>query len=196
MKYKRWTDEDISIIKQLTEAGWSSADISKEFDWSEDSIKGLRSKYNIRSINNRAYTKEELIAFLQTAEYKTFEYFNKPGNGLPAGSTYLKYFGSWNAALEAAGLDPNKSTLNPYKLTKVYLIDFGEVYKIGITQQTLEQRFRASGYPSFEPILVIETSLKEAKEIEEQWLNAVKEYKYVPDNWPKEGRGGSECFRL
>lgn len=80
-------------------------------------------------------------------------------------------------------------------LTTVYLLDFGDFYKIGITQQPLNKRFGPK-YPPFQVILTLETSLMEARLIEKQWLEAVKEYKYIPDTFPQEGGGHTECFKL
>lgn len=110
----------------------------------------------------------------------------------PSASTISNRFGSWSNALIAAGLPINIGVQKLDKLTKVYLIEFDSFYKVGITQQELKHRF--SGYPAYKVLEIKETTLEIAKSIEKQVLELVRDYKYIPDCLPKEGRGYTECF--
>lgn len=141
------------------------------------------------------YTKEELVAIMRAAPTVTYDYFNSKDNGLPAATTYRRYFGSWTAALEAAGIEQANSVMKTDKPTKVYLVEFDGFYKVGITQQTVKQRL-GGRYPNYSIVLELDfPNLREAKEVENSWLEAVKPYKFMPHNFPSEGRGFTECFK-
>lgn len=215
MKYKKWTDEDHELLRCMSEAGFTAREIATELDCSENTVKHKKSVLGISTRSNsykpkyhdtktggnygggrpKKYTKEQLIEIMKAAPIHTYDYFNSKDSGLPAGTTYRAYFGSWESALIAAGLDPNESTMKENVPTTVYLLDFGDFYKIGITQQPLNKRF-GSRYPAYHVVLTMETSLQEARLIEKQWLDAVKQYQYVPSTFPYEGGGHTECFKL
>lgn len=205
MKYKKWTDEDHQLIKIMSEAGYTAREIATELDCSENTIKqkkvilGISTRensYKSKDLGGKSglplqYTKEQLIKWMQEAPIHTYEYFNSKESGVPSATTYRRYFGSWQAALKAAGIPTNRFSMDPTKPTKVYLVDFGDFYKVGITQQTLKQRF-SSGYPKYEVVLQIDTTYEDAKAIEKQWLESVKRFKYEPANFP----GFTECFKF
>ena len=212
MKYKKWAEEDFELLRCLSEAGYTAREIATELGCSENSVKHYKSKLGISTRNNSytcdkrpagphaggrpaAYTKEQLIEIMRQAPIHTYDYFNSKGSGLPAATTYRRYFGSWENALKAAGLQPNATTMKQNIPTKVYLLDFGEFYKVGITQQAIHKRFGGK-YPEYEVVLVIETTLDEAKKIEAEWLQNVREYKYVPGSFPVGSRGHTECFKV
>lgn len=142
------------------------------------------------------YTKEQLIEIMRAAPVVTYDYFNSKDNDLPAATTYRRYFGSWSAALEAAGIQQNNSVMKSDKATRVYLVEFDGFYKVGITQQTVKQRL-GGRYPEYKVIMELEfEDLSQAKEVEKSWLETVADYRYVPTNFPTEGRGFTECFAL
>lgn len=208
--YKKWTEEDYELLRAMSLAGFSAREIHNETGWSEDTIKrkkvqlGISTRKNSYNAKGRTpsenggrpmeYTKEQLIKIMQEAPVHTYNYFNSKESGLPAATTYRRYFGSWENALTAAGIPTNISSMKPGRPTIVYLLDFGDFYKVGITQQSLKDRFR--GYPSYSVVMSIETTLEEARILEKEWLENVKEYKFVPDFLPAEGRGATECFRF
>lgn len=200
MRYKKWTEEDHELIKCMSSSGFTVREIATEMDCSISTIEHKRRVLGIcrsggKSGRPKKYTKEQLIEIMKAAPIHTYDYFNSKDNNLPAATTYRAYFGSWEAALCAAGIEPNATSMKADMQTTVYLLDFGEFYKIGITQQPLNKRFGAR-YPAYQVVLTIETSLEDARKIEKDWLNAVKEYKYVPDNFPQEGGGHTECFKF
>jgi hypothetical protein len=143
------------------------------------------------------YTKEQLIEIMQNAPVISYDYFNSKDNDLPAATTYRRYFGSWSAALEAAGVSAANSTMKPDRKTTLYLVEFeDQVFKIGITQQTIQQRL-GGRYPKYTIILeILFDTLAEAKTAEKLWLQNIREFKFVPGNFPVEGRGFTECFKL
>lgn len=141
----------------------------------------------------KTYTNEELLSILRDAPTKTYNHFNEP-NELPSAVTYKKRFGSWNNALDLAGIPRNGFSLVEDKETLVYLVEFGSYYKVGITQQSLESRF--GGYPDYEIVLTLNCkSLKEAKAIESEWLHNVNKLTYYAPDFPR-NNGSTECFKF
>ena len=111
---------------------------------------------------------------------------------MPGVKTYKKRFGSFGNALEAAGLTRNKSEQKPFKTTIVYLVDFGDYYKVGNTQQSIAARFRKD--PPHSIVFYLEfPTLALALKKEQQWLAAVHPYQYTPNNLIS---GHTECFRF
>lgn len=195
--YRHWSVEEEEFIRVCTYEGWTAASIAAELDRSVYSVIARRNRLGIKGPKRgwEKYTKEELINIMRSAPEVTYDYFNSKDSGLPGATTYRKYFGSWTAALEAAGITQANSVMKPNKPTKVYLVGFGDFYKVGITQQTVKQRL-GGRYPPYKVVLELEfDNLASAKEVESSWLKVVKDYNYVPDNFPVEGRGFTECFK-
>ena len=217
--YKHWTQEEDQFIEACNSQGWTAKEIAAELERSEGSVIARRNRLGIAGRNGcpKKYTRQELINIMRSAPEISYEYFNSKESGLPAATTYRQYFGSWTAALEAAGVqttghnrseqdkdppdneEPSRSlkySQKPDKPTKVYLVEFDGFYKIGITQQTINQRL-GGRYPPYKVVLTLEfEDLRSAKQVEQNWLKAVADYKFVPDNFPEEGRGFTECFKL
>ena len=76
----------------------------------------------------------------------------------------------------------------------VYLVEFDGYYKVGITQQPINNRF--IGYPKYEVLLTLSCSnLKEAKDIEAEWLKNVSNLSYYAPDFPR-NNGSTECFKF
>ena len=136
------------------------------------------------------YTDEELLDILRNSDTKTVMHF-RDNKDLPHSIIYERRFGSWNNALDLAGCLHNKGGIDPTKSTTVYLVDFGEYYKIGITQRDIKVRFY--GYPKYSVVFILENlSLQDALNIEKEWIHNVRDYKYEPINLIA---GHTECFK-
>lgn len=206
----KWTEEETTLVQLFNEQGMSDLQIAKEIDRPVSSVGGLRSSLGLvnkttKNMYNHLYkgtvgeVQARLIKIMQEAPFVSYEYFNSKNSGVPPATAYRKFFGSWSNALNAAGVVTSSKPGSTYSQKvevpcKVYLLDFGDFYKIGITQQTLSQRF-GGRYPPYTVILTLEMSLAEAKALEKQWLNTVKPYQFIPDCFPAEGRGFTECFK-
>lgn len=198
-----WDNDTIEFMRACLEQNWTAKELATELGCSEDTIKKKKVQLGLSGIVKRGarndwgvkkYSDDELLDILKTSENKTYAYFTRGGKGLPAAATYVNRFGSWGNALLLAGLPANRCTMLRDKATKVYLVDFGDFYKIGVTQQALGDRF--SGYPKYDIVLLLEyDNLCDALAKEKEWLLNVSQFAYVPNTFPKEGRGFTECFR-
>lgn len=190
MTTKKWSAEECELLAVMCKAGYSNADMAVELECSEKAVVMKKHKLGIRT--QFEYTKEHLLDILKSASEHTASYFNNPLNRLPTVQRYQRHFGSWNAALKAAGIQVNQKGLKLDKLTTVYLVRFNGYYKAGITQQTVTQRL--SGYPSYK-ICWTKTfeTLEPALELEKQILEYVKPYQHIAEDFPR-GIGKTECF--
>lgn len=220
MSRNLWSEEEIELLKIFSEQGMTAREISKEIDRPLGSVntkivslglKRTKNSYKDLYTGSVGEVQQRLIELMQNSPIITYEYFNRASSNVPPATTYRKYFGSWAKAMEAAGVvttnpevkestsgkgeGSSKFCQKEDKPTKVYLLDFGDFYKVGITQQTIKQRFSGK-YPPYTVLLSLEMSLAEAKELERQWLKVVKPYQFIPSNFPAEGRGFTECFKF
>lgn len=204
---KNWAIEEEELLRLFVQEGMNSVQIANELDSTEYQVYKKRKLMGL--VNSKVKTKKysnlyagsddeiriKLIDLMRSAPRVSTDYFNSKESDVPVAATYKKYFGSWDNALLAAGISKSKCSLKEHLDTTVYLVDFGDFYKIGITQQSIQRRLDRR-YPPYEVILQIVTSLKEAKELESTWLLNVEKYKYRPSNFPSEGRGYTECFKV
>ena len=183
--WKRWTEDEIECLREGCALNMTAKEIAEALGRSVDTVKSKKIKLGLSGSTTRRggtqkgtqrrYSDEDLLNIIRNMDSPSFDAVNKGGNGLPAGTTFVKRFGSWNRAMELAGIDPKVGTQVENKATIVYLVYFpGEdLYKIGITQQGSVNR-RLHGYPEYETILTLSCSmLSEAKQIEKTWLNNV-----------------------
>lgn len=198
----KWSEEDKQLVVEFSNQGMGLDEIAAEMEITRQEVSYLRARTKYSSLNSYKdlyngtieEVQQRLIKIMQGATKVTYTYFNSKDSGTPAATTYRKYFGSWENALEAAGVS-SVSALKEDRSTTVYLVEFEGFYKVGITQQTVHQRL-GGRYPMYEIVMQIECSLKEAKEIETTWLKNVKHLQYIPPTFPVEGRGFTECFKI
>jgi transposase-like protein len=199
----KWTEEDKEVTRLLLEQGLNIAEVSAETSIPPGTINGWKTKWGIKHKKSYKYlyegTVEEvqarLIKIMQEAPEVSYNYFNSASSSVPSATSYRKIFGSWEEALKAAGIH-NISTQEVNKLTVVYLVEFEDFYKVGITQQTVDQRL-GGRYPAYQILAIKEyPTLIQAKSMEKELLDLVKGYSYIPTNFPAEGRGFTECFKM
>lgn len=190
--------EDYDCAFCMSENGWTPKEIAVETGIPEETIKYWRKswRHSLRNTYKDLYSgtdqevKYRLIKIMQDAPQVTYNYFNSKDSNVPSATTYRKYFGSWENALEQAGIITKSD-----KPVRVYLVEFDGFYKIGITSQTINERL-GSRYPKYTVVMEIVTTVEEAKQIEREWLVNVKQYQFIPTNFPSEGRGFTECFKF
>lgn len=104
-----------------------------------------------------------------------------------------KHFGSWSNGVIAALGDTNTGGLfDSDKTTIVYLLEFDDFIKVGITQQPLEKRFKK--FPQHSLIDSITTDLDNAKKIESSIHKKLIKYSFnkIPPGLDRNGY--TECF--
>ena len=191
MKYFKWTPEIETELCNLHREGLSYSEIAKTLGCSYDAAKKKGSNYIKAGILTRRphyilgdKSEEELLDEIR-------KYLTRDSAPYPLVYRVIKKYGSWSKGLEAADLPQNiGGVFNPNKQTLLYLLKFKDFYKVGITQQTIKQRF--AGSPLFEVLDVYETNLQEAVELERDILSKVS--KFVPEDPWFSRNGRTECF--
>ena len=184
-----WTEERLQQVIEMRNNKMSYAYIAKELDCTLDSAKHIGSRLIKdgrlrRGKDIKKYSREELLEVVK--EYKSKD------------SCPMKYigsinveFGSWSQALSAAGMRSRVGgIMDSTKPTTLYLLDFGEFYKVGITQRELKKRF--SGAPKYEIIDLYCSDLDHIAALEKEILSKVK--KIQPEDPWFYRRGKTECF--
>jgi hypothetical protein len=192
---KAWLDSEVESLLKLKEEGASFSEISILLNRSKRSveskyylIKGGKSNQGSFG-KSKVYTQteEELLALV--VKYRTRDNMSENRlEGEPSTRTVERYFGSWSNATKLAGIE-SKYGLKRGTPTILYLVDFQEFKKVGITQRSVEQRF-SYGMPYRLLDQVIFDDFSEALEFEKEILSNVELYDPGP---PFIGR--TECFR-
>lgn len=184
----RWNNDDSECLKTMRDNGWEVEEIATEMGFSVGTIENWIRKCNL--VKFRKWSKDEDI------QLETLVLDGK-SNTICSDIMDRSVDAIRNRKVILGLIEDKLITYSQKadKPTKVYLIDFGNFYKVGTTQQTISQRFGRK-YPKYEVIFFIETTLEEALKIEKEWLNNVKHLKFVPTTFPEEGRGFTECFKF
>lgn len=203
-EYKPWTEaEDLHLI-ELRANKTAYAVIEKILGRSSSSVRKRASilsqkgrmqlrdhpacSFNTKpEIERKIWDDEELLDLVRKYRTQDNLNYNRMSNE-PSSGPIIKRFGSWTAAVEASGILRKLGGFDKDKLTTLYLVSFGQFYKIGITQRTVSDRLR--GFPKYEVLGELELEFNEAWEIERELLKIVEPYK-VHGNLPN---GNTECF--
>jgi hypothetical protein len=196
----RWTKEDTECLMAMRDAGWRVQDIVREMGFSDSTIEYHLKKNNLLKNKKWADDEDKNLIELTYAGKSIKECADTLGRSID-NIKHRRMHLKITHEQKRLGITPTVADASytysqkPDKLTKVYLIDFGDFYKVGTTQQMIHERFGAK-YPKYEVVFYIETTLQEAKQLESAWLANVKHLQYTPDCFPKEGRGYTECFKV
>jgi hypothetical protein len=90
-------------------------------------------------IERKIWGDEELLDLVRKYRTQDNLNYNRMSNE-PSSGPIIKRFGSWTAAVEASGILRKLGGFDKDKLTTLYLVSFGEFYKIGITT-SMKNRF-------------------------------------------------------
>lgn len=202
--YKSWTEaEDLQLI-QLRNENTPYKEIERILGRGPNSVrkratilsnKGMlrlkdhpTSTFNRKpEVAKRVWKDEELLDLVR--KYRTQDNLNYNREiDEPSSGPIIKRFGTWTAAVEAAGILRNLGVFDPDKLTIVYLVKFEQYYKLGLTQRTVAERLK--GFPPYTIIKQIELNFDEAWKLERKLLRYIEPYKIV-GNLPN---GNTECF--
>lgn len=193
-----WTDAEDVKLTELYEQGLTAKQISIELSRPLEGLKTrISSKIKTGDLAPRQYYWDEAELLSAVKKFPTFnslELASSKDSSVPSRSAVVRKFGSWNNALEKAGLPRNISGLRPDKPTIIYLVYFLDenFYKIGITQNSVAKRL--SGYPEYIVLDVItELTLQKAIDLEKELLQYTDKHKYTPVVFGDSGH--TECFK-
>lgn len=191
-KQVRWTPEEHELLYLLKSEGMKWSEIAKRIGRSLESCKThYKRGYGFPVLGYNDWSEERLLELVQ--KYKNKQLLNYcRDEGEPSAIVIERRFGSWSKAMELAGVVSNKGNLILDKKTLLYLIDFGEFKKIGITQRSLELRFSGFDFKILD--LVEYDELIPAWETEQELLKILKPWRYKPIELI--GNGATECFKL
>lgn len=197
---KRWTKEEDDILISNRTAGVSPKDIHSILP--HRSLGAVHTRLNllrkreglIFPHGNLTWSDDELLNAVR--KYKTTEALNTyRQKHEPWATTVCRRFGTWSDALNLVGLPTNKGNLTAEKSTRLYLVYFTDcdLYKIGLTQKTVKDRFNLRNSVQELDFIIIE-DLTEARCLEKELLSILKPYqaKTYPDYMYKDGH--TECF--
>lgn len=188
-----WKPEEIEKLLELRSTGVENTEIAEILGRSLSSttmkIKRLIKEGTLQSRNTRSQyinlKDEEILQKIK--EYVSYKQ-------APADFPHIVQvrFGSWSNAQTLAGVNGRiGGVTDPNLTTKLYLLKFNKFYKVGITQQTIKQRF--AGAPSYEVLDCLETDLDNAYYLEKAVLKHVRPYQYIAEELEVKG-GKTECF--
>ena len=178
-----WTNEDVSLL----DSDKSYKEMAQELGKTERAVGAKLQKLRIlKTKYSDKYSKEDLLNLVR--KYKRKQILNYcREEGEPSAGVIERMFGSWSSALKAAGLPPNLGEFDETKDTILYLVDFGDFKKIGITQRSVELRLK--GFPTYVLLdTVVFNNPIAAFETEQEILSKVERvYGDIPN-------GNTECF--
>lgn len=189
-----WTQELIDKVITLYNNNIKYKEIAFQLDIPFSSldkkILSLRKEGLISlKVNLRDWTEEEeaKVYELRSQKVSNSKIAEELGRTQPSVAMHI------SKLIKAGQLETSSTNIRRKEPTKLYLIYFTEenFYKVGITQQTIADRFL--GYPQHDVVEVLTfDTLELAKEIEKELLKAVKPFKYTPLVFKS---GSTECFQ-
>lgn len=202
IKAKPWTEEEELKFIQFRESGKDNKEIALLLGKTHDSVKKKASEFLnagiVSGISRKGKYKTGPTTKLDLPISDLLdivrEYVSCESCPTHLRSNIKRVFGTWTKALEEAGI-PGNIGGNSCKdrITRVYLLQFQEFYKIGITQQQIKSRF--SGAPRYEILDYLETDLDNAVYLEKELKKAIIKTQYIAEHPWFERNGKTECFK-
>ncbi len=154
-----------------------------------ESVKYASLKLGYSKSNIIQASDDELLDLVR--KYKSLSAMDRnKTQGEPGSHIIIHRFGSWSKACDLAGIGAVTSNLVRDRPTIVYLVDFQEFKKVGITQQTIKERFY--GYPAYTILdYKIFSNPVDACTYERLLLDKLSGFSFEPKFFP----GKTECFK-
>lgn len=191
-KQVKWTPEEHEVLYYLKSQGLKWSEIASQIGRTLESCKThYKRGYGFPILGYNDWSDDKLLDLVR--KYKGKNVINyKRDAGEPSAGVIERRFGSWSEAMKLAGVPVNSGNLDLNKETSLYLIDFGEFKKIGITQRTVEERFPHLDFKLLD--LVKYDELIPAWETEQELLEILRPWQFVAEELI--GNGATECFKL
>lgn len=186
---KHWTPEEELILIEMRNNKLPYSKIADKLGRTLEAVKSRGKRLKARgsvegsSRGNFSWTEDEVAKLYENLDYDELaEALGKSRRSVESKCQKLgisKRFSNFSGGT----MYPNKSAL-------LYLVDFGEFKKVGVTQVQLSERFKQDG--DFVVLDSCTMSLEEALEAEKEILKNMREFKVVGEI----RRGFSECFKF
>lgn len=189
---KHWTPEEELTLIEMKSQGLSYPKIAEKLDRTAEAVrtrgKRLISQGRLEASTkggNFDWTKEEVSKLYENLDYDELAIaLGKSRRSVEAKCQKLGISKRFPGVVSTTG------TMNSCKVALLYLVDFGEFKKVGVTQVSLEERFKQDG--EFILLDSCVMSLEEALETEREILRNMREFR-VKGNIR---RGSTECFKF
>lgn len=189
---KHWTPEEELLLIEMKTSGLSYGKIAEKLGRTEEAArtrgKRLIAQGRLKSSTkggNFDWTEEEVDRLYENLDYDELaEALGKSRRSVEAKCQKL------GISKRFPGYNKNVGTMNPNKVSLLYLVDFGDFKKVGVTQVGIEERFKH--YKNFTLLDSCEMTLEEALDAEQEILRNMRDFRVVGDI----RRGSSECFKF
>jgi hypothetical protein len=186
--FKRWDTSEESRLLELRKQGKTFAEIAVELDRSLEAIKTRSKRLGARGLKNNAagnssWTNDEL-ELLRNNLHKSYKKLSVLlGRSEKSISSKVQKLG-WSKSSILSGM----GTLDLERPAILYLADFGEYKKVGVTQD-LEERFEHSRYIILDQVEYDDP--RDALDCEREILENMWEFRVIGAIH----RGSTECFK-
>jgi biotin operon repressor len=186
---KHWTPEEELTLIEMRTNNMPYSKIADKLGRSLEAVKSrgkrLKARGSIDGGNqgNFSWTDDEVAKLYENLDYDELaEALGKSRRSVESKCQKLgisKRFSNFSSG-----------TMYPDKPALLYLVDFGEFKKVGVTQVQLSERFKQDG--DFTILDTCTMSLEDALETEKEILKNMRDFKVVGEI----RRGFSECFKF
>lgn len=189
---KHWTEQEEILLINMRAEGLTYNQIADKLGRSLEAVrtrgKRLRARGLIAGEKNKGnsnWSEDEVSKLYEDLDYNQLE--SLLGRSRRSIMSKCEKLG---ISKRLPGSSKKLGTLYRDKTATLYLVDFGEFKKIGVTQVPLEQRF--INYGQFKLLDSCEMDVDVALEMEMEVLKNMRPFRTMGDI----RRGGSECFRF
>lgn len=179
---KHWTKEEETILLELRSEGMSFADIAEVLDRTVEAVRTRNKRLNPGAGVSRSWSTDDIATLSQELNYDELALkLGKTRRAVQAKCEMLGISKMWSRKGGTGTMYPDEQAL-------LYLVDFGKYKKVGVTQQTLENRFKQDS--DFILLDSVFMNLDEALETEHEILQNLKNFRVLGEV----RRGFGECF--
>lgn len=189
---KHWTEEEELLLINMRSTGATYPQIADKLDRTLEAVKTRAKRLKARGLivgatkqGNFGWSEEEVAKLYEDLDYDELE--KVLGRSRRSIMSKCEKLG---ISKRFPGYSKSSGTMYRDKPAILYLVDFGDFKKVGVTQVPLSERFKQDG--GFEVLDTCEMDLEAALETEKEILRKMREFRVVGDI----RRGASECFKF
>lgn len=184
---KHWTTEEETQLAEMKASGIKLAEIAEKLGRSLESVRTRSKRLHARNSeggSTTSWTTEEVEIIRQDFDYDELE--KLLGRSRRSIMSKCEKLG---ISKRLPGHNINTGTMHAGREATLYLVDFGNFKKVGVTQAGIEERFQHEKF--FKILDTVSMDLSGAIETEREILRNMRKFRVIGDIH----RGGSECFK-